>query len=101
MSTVNQPEPAVLTPTIVEPGREAGAQSILPAIREDLAPLLPVLRGAAGVLAAAVVAEFAAHYAAPAMYDVARQFISPAPQRKQTILVEEQTTVRRRVTVVS
>ena len=84
-------------PTIVEP-RSA---ELLPAIREDLAPFLPALRGAAQLIAAAAVAEFAARYAAPAMIDKARQIIAPTTQHTQTILVEEHTTVRRRVTVVS
>ena len=90
-------EPPVLTPTIIEPGPAA----LLPAIREDLAPFLPALRSAAQLIAAAAVAEFAARYAAPAMINQVRQIVAPAPQHKQTILVEEQTTVRRRVTVVS
>lgn len=87
----------VLTPTIIEPRQH----QLLPAIREDLAPFLPALRSAAQLLAAAAVADFAARYAAPAMIDQVRQMIAPAPQHRQTILVEEQTTVRRRVTVVS
>lgn len=94
---MTEPDPPVLTPIIVEPR----APELLPAIREDLAPILPVLRGAAQLIAAAAVAEFAARYAAPAMIDQVRQIVAPAPQHKQTILVEEQTTVRRRVTVVS
>lgn len=94
---MTDPEPPVLTPTIIEPR----ASELLPAIREDLAPFLPVLRSAAGLIAAAAVAEFTARYAAPALIDSARQIIAPAPQHKQTILVEEQTTVRRKVTVVS
>ena len=87
----------VLTPTIVEPRPTA----LLPAIREDLQPFIPAIRSVAGILAAAAVAEFTARYAAPALIDSARQIIAPAPQHKQTILVEEQTTVRRRVTVLS
>lgn len=87
----------VLTPTIIEPR----SSSLALAIREDLSPFLPALRSAAGLIAAAAVAEFTARYAAPALIDSARQIIAPAPQRKQTILVEEQTTVRRRITVVS
>ena len=87
----------MLTPTIVEPR----STELLPAIREDLAPFLPALRSAAQLIAAATVLEFTARYAAPAMIDQVRQIIAPAPQHKQTILVEEQTTVRRRVTVVS
>ena len=94
---MTEPEPPVLTPTIIEPK----SNELLPAIREDLAPFLPVLRGAAQMIAAATVAEFAVRYAAPAVIDRARQIIAPAPQHTQTILVEEQTTVRRRVTVVS
>lgn len=94
---MSDPEPRVLTPTIIEPRQNA----LLPAIREDLAPFLPALRSAAGLIAAAAVAEFTARYAAPALIDSARQIIAPAPQHKQTILVEEQTTVRRKVTVVS
>ena len=94
---MSEPDPPVLTPVIIEPH----APELLPAIRQDLAPLLPVLRSAAQLIAAAAVAEFAARYAAPAMIDRARQIVAPAPQHKQTILVEEQTTVRRRVTVVS
>ncbi len=94
---MTEPEPAVLTPTIIEPR----SHELLPAIREDLAPFLPALRSVAQLIAAAAVAEFAARYAAPAMIDQARQMIAPAPQRTQTILVEEHTTVRRRVTVVS
>ncbi len=92
-----QPESRVLTPTMIEPRSSA----LLPAIREDLAPFLPALRSAAGLIAAAAVAEFTARYAAPALVDKARQIISPAPQHMQTILVEEHTTVRRRVTFVS
>ena len=87
----------VLTPVLVEPR----PSSLLPAIREDLAPFVPAIRSVAGILAAAAVAEFTARYAAPALIDTARQIIAPAPQHKQTILVEEQTTVRRRVTVLS
>ncbi len=87
----------VLTPAIIEPRPTA----LLPAIREDLAPFIPAIRSVAGILAAAAVAEFTARYAAPALIDSARQIIAPAPQHKQTILVEEQTTVRRRVTVLS
>lgn len=94
---MTDPEPRVLTPTIIEPRQHA----LLPAIREDLAPFLPALRSAAGLIAAAAVAEFTARYAAPALVDTARQIIAPAPQHKQTILVEEQTIVRRKVTVVS
>ncbi len=87
----------VLTPTLVEPRSTA----LVPAIREDLAPFVPAIRNVVGILAAAAVAEFTARYAAPALIDSARQIIAPAPQHKQTILVEEQTTVRRRVTVLS
>ena len=94
---MTEPDLPVLTPIIVEPQENA----LLPAIREDLAPFLPALRGAAQLIAAAAVAEFAARYAAPAMIDQIRQIVAPAPQHKQTILVEEQTTVRRRVTVLS
>ena len=94
---MTQPESRVLTPTIIEPRSSA----LLPAIREDLAPFLPALRSVAGLIAAATVAEFTARYAAPALVDKARQIISPAPQHTQTILVEEHTTVRRRVTLVS
>ena len=94
---MSEPDPPVLTPVIVEPH----APELLPAIRQDLAPLLPVLRSAAQLLAAAAVVDFAARYAAPAMIDQVRQIIAPAPQHQQTILVEEQTTVRRRVTVTS
>ena len=94
---MTDPEPPVLTPTIIEPR----SNDLFPAIREDLAPFLPALRSAAGLIAAAAVAEFAARYAAPALIESARQIIAPAPQHKQTILVEEQTTVRRKVTVVS
>ena len=90
-------EMRVLTPTIIEPRPSA----LLPAIREDLAPFIPALRSAAGLIAAAAVAEFTARYAAPALADKARQIISPAPQHTQTILVEEHTTVRRRVTIAS
>ncbi len=94
---MTESDPPVLTPTIIEP-RE---HELLPAIRQDLAPFLPALRSAAQLLAAAAVAEVAARYAAPAMIKQVRQVIAPAPQHQQTILVEEQTTVRRRVTVVS
>ncbi len=90
-------ETRVLTPTIIEPRPSA----LLPAIREDLAPFIPALRSAAGLIAAAAVAEFTTRYAAPALADKARQIISPAPQHTQTILVEEHTTVRRRVTIAS
>ena len=92
-----EPDLPILTPTIIEP-RE---HELLPAIREDLAPFLPALRSAAQLLAAAAVADFAARYAAPAMIDQVRNIIAPVPKHQQTILVEEQTTVRRRVTVVS
>ncbi len=92
-----EPEPPVLIPTIIEPH----PHDLLPAIREDLAPYLPALRSAAQLITAAVVAEFAARYAAPAMMNSARRLIAPVPQHKQTILVEEHTTVRRRITVVS
>ena len=88
-------KPSVLTPTIVEPKRA----DLMPAIRADLEPFLPVLRGAAQLITAAIVADFAARYAAPALVNSARQIVQPAPQR-QTILVEEQTTTRRRVTVL-
>ena len=94
---MTEPESRVLTPTIIEPR----ASALLPAIREDLAPFLPALRSAAGLIAAAAVAEFTARYAAPALVNKARQIISPAPQHTQTILVEEHTTIRRRVTLVS
>ncbi len=94
---MTEPDPPVLTPTIIEPRDH----DLLPAIREDLAPFIPALRGAAQLLAAAAVVDFAARYAAPAMIDQVRQIIAPAPQHQQTILVEEQTTVRRRVTVTS
>ena len=94
---MTEPDPPVLTPTIIEPRQN----DLLPAIRQDLAPFLPALRSAAQLLAAAAVADFAARYAAPAMIDQVRQIIAPAPQHQQTILVEEQTTVRRRVTVLS
>ena len=90
-------ETRVLTPTIIEPRPSA----LLPAIREDLAPFIPALRSAAGLIAAAAVAEFTTRYAAPALADKARQIFSPAPQHTQTILVEEHTTVRRRVTIAS
>ena len=93
----SEPNPRALTPTIIEPH----GSSLLPAIREDLAPFLPIVRSAAQIIAAAAVADFAARYAAPAMINRARQIIAPAPQHTQTILVEEHTTVRRRVTVVS
>lgn len=98
---MTDPDLPVLTPTIVEPRSNDHANELLPAIREDLAPFLPALRSAAQLIAAATVLEFTARYAAPAMIDQVRQIIAPAPQHKQTILVEEQTTVRRRVTVVS
>lgn len=94
---MTDPDPPVLTPTLIEPR----SNDLLPAIREDLAPFLPALRSAAQLIAAATVLEFTARYAAPAMIDQVRQIIAPAPQHQQTILVEEQTTVRRRVTVVS
>lgn len=94
---MTEPDPPVLTPTIIEPRQN----DLLPAIRQDLAPFLPALRSAAQLLAAAAVADFAARYAAPAMIDQVRQIVAPAPQHQQTILVEEQTTVRRRVTVLS
>ena len=94
---MTEPDPPVLTPTIVE----RRPRELMPAIREDLAPFIPALRSAAQLIAAAAVADFATRYAAPAMIEQVRQIIAPAPQHKQTILVEEQTTVRRRVTVVS
>ena len=94
---MTEPDPPVLTPTIIEPRQN----DLLPAIRQDLAPFLPALRSAAQLLAAAAVADFAARYAAPAMIDQVRQIVAPAPQHQQTILVEEQATVRRRVTVLS
>jgi len=94
---MTEPDLPVLTPTIVEPR----SNDLLPAIREDLAPFLPALRSSAQPIAAATALAFTARYAAPAMIDQVRQIIAPAPQHKQTILVEEQTTVRRRVTVVS
>lgn len=94
---MTEPDPPVLTPTIIEPK----SSDLLPAIREDLEPFIPALRSAARLIAAVAVADFAARYAAPAVIDQVRQVIAPAPQHKQTILVEEQTTVRRRVTVVS
>ena len=94
---MTESDPPVLTPTIVEPK----SYQLLPAIREDLAPFLPALRSAAQLLVAAAVTDFAVRYAAPAMIGQVRQIVAPAPQHTQTILVEEQTTVRRRVTVVS
>ncbi len=92
-----EPDAPILTPTLIKPR----STELLPAIREDLAPFLPALRSIAGVIAAAAVTEFAVRYTAPALIDSARQFIVSVPQRKQTVLVEEQTTVRRRVTILS
>ncbi len=91
-----EPDPPVLTPVVIK----QRASPLLPAIRDDLAPFTPALRGAVQLLMAAAVAEFAAHYAAPAIVELARQKLSP-PLNTQTILVEEHTTVRRRITVVS
>lgn len=90
-------QPSALTPVIVEPRPPA----LLPAIQRDLAPYLPILRGAANLIAAAVVADFAARYAAPSIASGARQIIAPKPQSSQTILIEEQITIRRRVTYPS
>lgn len=92
---MTEPEPPVLTPVIIEPNQAR----LLPAIREDLAPFVPALRGAAQLLAVAAVAEFAAHYAAPALLDATRQLVATSRPPKQTILVEETTTVRRQITV--
>ena len=92
------PDPPVLTPVVLD----RQPQRLLPAIREDLTPFLPALRGAAQLLAAAAVAELAARYAAPAVRDLAFGPSAPSlkpAQQPQTILIEEQHTVRRRIIV--
>ena len=89
-------DPPILTPVIVDPR----PRELLPAIREDLAPFIPAIRGAAQLLAMAAVAEFTARYAAPALADAAKSLALPA-QQKQVILIEEQTTTRRKITVAS
>ncbi len=93
---MSEPDPPVLTPVVIEPRR----RELLPAIRDDLAPFMPAIRGAAQLLAMAAVAEFTARYAAPAIVDAARSLALPA-QPKQVILIEEHTTTRRKITVAS
>ena len=87
------PHQSALVPVVIEPKPSA----LLPAIQRDLQPFVPMLRGAASLIAAALVVQ----YAAPTLASTARQIVLPKPQQKSTILVEEHITVQRRVSIPS
>ncbi len=101
-------EPGLITGvTVQEP-------AILPALRADLAPLLPALRKTATVVAAAVVADWALRVGARALLQEGLSLIvggngkqaqalpalnplssAVAPERSGTVVVEQRVVIRR------
>ena len=78
--------------------------SLLPAVRADLAPLAPVVRSAAAVLATAALTDWAARRGAPALARKTREIVQGKPQQPQvtqTVMIERQVTVRQWVSVRS
>ena len=83
---------------------ESTGMSLLPAVRADLAPLAPVVRGAAAVLATAALTDWAARRGAPALARKTREIVQGKPQQPQvtqTVMIERQVTVRQWVSVRS
>ena len=83
---------------------ESAGMSLLPAVRADLAPLAPVVRGAAAVLATAALTDWAARRGAPALARKTREIVQGKPQQPQvtqTVMIERQVTVRQWVSVRS
>ncbi len=83
---------------------ESAGMSLLPAVRADLAPLAPVVRSAAAVLATAALTDWAARRGAPALARKTREIVQGKPQQPQvtqTVMIERQVTVRQWVSVRS
>ena len=86
--------PRVITDVEVTPG---AAPAMLPALRADLVPLLPAVRRAATVIAAAAVADWALRTGTRALWREGLSAIGrrpgaggrgPAPVRSETLIVE-------------
>lgn len=82
---------------------ETAGMSLLPAVRADLAPLAPVVRSAAAVLATAALTDWAARRGAPALARKTREIVQGKPQQQvtQTVMIERRVTVRQWVSVRS
>lgn len=101
-----EPSPPLSATAIVNPPPAPAPGTLLPAVRADLVPFVPVLRSAVSVLATAALADWAARHAVPALADkvadTARELIQPKRRpATQTILVEEHITIRQRISVQS
>lgn len=101
-----EPSPPISATAIANPPPAPEPGTLLPAVRADLAPFVPVLRSAASVLATAALADWAARHAVPALADkvadTARELIQPKRRpATRTILVEEHITIRQRISVQS
>lgn len=97
---------AISATAISHPAATSSPNPLLPAVRADLAPFVPVLRSAASVIATAALADWAARHALPVLADkvadTARELVSPKPRpAARTILVEEHITIRQRISVQS
>ena len=81
---------------------ESSAMALLPAVQADLAPLAPAIRSVAAVLATAALTDWAARYAAPML---ARRTLAMVQGKRQPttqlMMIEQQVTVRRWVSVRS
>ena len=81
---------------------EPAAMALLPAVQADLAPLAPAIRSVAAVLATAALTDWAARYAAPMLARKTRDLVQGKPQpTTQLMMIEQQVTVRRWVSVRS
>ena len=81
---------------------ESSAMALLPAVQADLAPLAPAIRSVAAVLATAALTDWAARYAAPMLARKTRAMVQGKRQpATQLMMIEQQVTVRRWVSVRS
>ena len=99
-------ETAAIVPTHISPPT-AQPQALLPALRADLAPLVPIVRGVATILATAAVADWATRQAAPALAQRVPAILQPktaprpAPTPQRTVRFEERVIVRQWTSVES
>lgn len=95
---------AIIPAEVTQPARLS--QHLLPALRSDLAPLIPIVRGVATVLATAAVADWAARRMSPALLPQTKSTANsalPAPPapRRRTVVIEERRIVRQWISVES
>ena len=97
MSSEANPVPAVIPDAVVDRagGDPSRAPAVLPALRSDLAPLIPTMRRAATVIAAAAVADWAMRAGPRMVLRQGSQLVRrreaaaarPGP-RRETVIVE-------------